>query len=130
MMASVPRRSAAEREFLSTYDPRAFPAVAVTVDLAILSVVSGELSVLLVRRGTAPYVGQWALPGGFGGEKEELDDAAALEMREETGVVADAQLEQLRCYGTPGRDPRMRVVSVAYVAFVAEPPEPAAGTDA
>jgi 8-oxo-dGTP diphosphatase len=130
MMASVPRRSAAEREFLSTYDPRAYPPVAVTVDIAILSVVSGELSVLLVRRGTHPYLGQWALPGGFVGEKEDLDDAAARELREETGVAAGAHLEQLRCYGTPNRDPRMRVISVAYVAFVAEPPDPAAGTDA
>lgn len=119
-----------EQSYLSTYDPRAFPPVAVTVDIAILTVRADELCALLVRRGAHPYLGQWALPGGFVGPAEDLDAAAGRELREETGVVAGAHLEQLRCYGAPDRDPRMRVVSVAYLALVADVPGPVAGTDA
>jgi 8-oxo-dGTP diphosphatase len=119
-----------EQEFLSAYDARKFPPVAVTVDIAILAVRAGELCVLLVRRGMHPYLGQWALPGGFVRDTEDLDTAAERELREETGVVARAHLEQLRCYGAPGRDPRMRVVSVAYLALVADLPGPVADTDA
>ncbi len=119
-----------EREFLAGYDPRAFPPVAVTVDIAILTVRAGRLCVLLIRRGTHPYRGRWALPGGFVGPREDLDAAAARELAEETGVAAGAHLEQLRCYGAPKRDPRMRVVSVAYLALVPDPAQPVAGTDA
>ena len=128
MVGMASRQS--EREFLATYDPRAFPPVAVAVDIAILTVRDGRLCVLLVRRGTHPYRGRWALPGGFVRPKEDLDAAAARELAEETGVGASAHLEQLRCYGSPGRDPRMRVVSVAYLALVPDPATPAAGTDA
>jgi 8-oxo-dGTP diphosphatase len=122
--------NAAEREYLSTYDPRQFPAVAVTVDVAIFTVRADELCVLLVRRGAHPYLGRWALPGGFVRAEEDLDAAAARELREETGVVPHAHLEQLRCYGAPDRDPRMRIFSVAYLALVADLPGPIAGTDA
>ena len=123
-------RVSTEPEFLAGYDPRAFPPVAVTVDIAILTVRAGRLCVLLVRRGTHPYRGRWALPGGFVGPREDLDAAAARELAEETGVAAGAHLEQLRCYGAPKRDPRMRVVSVAYLALVPDPAQPVAGTDA
>jgi 8-oxo-dGTP diphosphatase len=119
-----------EREFLAAYDPNRFPPVAVTVDIAILTVRADELCVLLVRRGTHPYRGRWALPGGFVGAAEDLDTAARRELTEETGVPAHAHLEQLRCYGEPGRDPRMRVVSVAYLAMLPDLPLPVAGTDA
>jgi 8-oxo-dGTP diphosphatase len=120
----------AERDFLAAYDPRRFPPVGITVDVAIFTIRGGELCVLLIRRGKHPALGQWALPGGFVGATEGLDEAAARELREETGVAADAHLEQLRSYGAPGRDPRMRIVSVAYLALVADPPGPRAGTDA
>jgi 8-oxo-dGTP diphosphatase len=119
-----------ERSFLATYDPRQFPPVAVTVDIAILTVRSDALCVLLVRRGSHPYRRRWALPGGFVRVSEDLDTAARRELVEETGVDVDAHLEQLRSYGAPRRDPRMRVFSVAYVALVPDLPRPAAGTDA
>lgn len=121
---------AEERAFLAGYDPRAFPPVAVTVDVAILTVRQGRLCVLLVRRGAHPHKGRWALPGGFVREREDIEAAARRELAEETGVHAQAHLEQLRCYGEPHRDPRMRVISVAYLALLPDPPRPAAGSDA
>jgi 8-oxo-dGTP diphosphatase len=126
----TPHRPDGEEGFLATYDPHAFPPVAVTVDIAILTVRQGQLSVLLVRRAGHPHQGRWALPGGFVTPAESLDAAAARELAEETGVSGPAHLEQLRCYGDPGRDPRMRVVSVAYLALVPEPERPVAGSDA
>lgn len=101
---------------------------AVTVDLVVLTIQSGELCALLVRRGVPPYQGRWALPGGFVLEDEDLDAAAERELREETGI--GGHLEQLASYGTPRRDPRGRVVTVAYLALVPGAPEPLAGTDA
>jgi 8-oxo-dGTP diphosphatase len=125
------RPSAEEQAFLAAYDPAAFPPVAVTVDVVILTVQHGQLCVLLVRRGTHPYLGHWALPGGFVTPGETLDEAAARELAEETGVrTGGFHLEQLGSYGDPGRDPRMRVVSVAYLALVPDPPAPVGGTDA
>lgn len=113
------------------YDPTAFPAVAVTVDLVVLTLRGGELHVLLVERGEEPFRGRLALPGGFVRPDETLDAAAVRELAEETGLRdVPGHLEQLRSYGDPARDPRMRVVSVAYLALAPDLPEPAAGTDA
>lgn len=105
------------------------PPFAVTVDLVVLSVVDDELAVLAIDRGEVPFKGRPALPGGFVLPKEDLEQAAARELAEETGVEVQ-HLEQLGAYGDPGRDPRMRVVSVAYLAFAPEMPVPLAGTDA
>src|ERR1700720_1472495 len=119
-----------EREFLASYDPRSFDPVAVTVDVVTLTIRDGELDVLLVERGVPPFEGQWALPGGFvrPAAIQDLDDAAARELVEETGQRLErVHLEQLATYGTPDRDPRMRVISVAYLAFAPELPEPQAG---
>lgn len=113
------------------YDASRYPPVAVTVDLVVLTLRRGELHVLLVRRGEEPFRGALALPGGFVRPDETLDAAALRELAEETGLRdVPGHLEQLRTYGDPGRDPRMRVVSVAYLALAPDLPEPAAGTDA
>jgi 8-oxo-dGTP diphosphatase len=105
------------------------PPFGVAVDLVVLTVIDGALGALLIERGEEPFAGELALPGGFVHIDEGLDEAAARELAEETGVRV-AHLEQLATYGDPDRDPRMRVVSVAYLAMVPEPPSPMAGTDA
>jgi 8-oxo-dGTP diphosphatase len=113
------------------YDPQAYPPVAVTVDLVVLTIRAGRLSTLLVRRSASPYRGRWALPGGFIHPAEGLEPAARRELAEETGLADPAvHLEQLASYGEPRRDPRMRVVTVAYLALAPELPAPVAGSDA
>ncbi|WP_329519700.1 NUDIX hydrolase [Spirillospora sp. NBC_01491] len=105
--------------------------VAVTVDLVILTIREDELHVLLIERGNRPYLGLPALPGGYVREGETLDEAATRELGEETGLDGDRlHLEQLRTYGDPGRDPRGRVITVAYLALGPDLPIPMAGTDA
>ena len=113
------------------YEPHDYPPVAVTVDVVTFTIVDDQLQVLLVRRGQDPYIGDWALPGGFVLPDEDLDAAVRRELTEETGVVAtQGYLEQLGTYGTPERDPRMRVVTVAYWAILANLPKPRGGGDA
>ena len=116
---------------VTSYNPTAFPPVAVTVDLVVFTIRDEGLSVLLVRRGELPQKGRWALPGGFVRPDEGLTAAAARELAEETGLTgAQVHLEQLASYGDPDRDPRMRVVTVAYLALAPRLPTPLAGTDA
>jgi 8-oxo-dGTP diphosphatase len=102
----------------------------VAVDIVIFTIQSGELRVLLVKRGIPPFADHLAIPGGFVLENESLDQAALRELKEETGV-ADVYLEQLYSFGDPGRDPRGRVISVAYFALIAADRSPLiAGSDA
>ena len=108
------------------------PNCALAVDLVILTVADDRLRVLTIRRGIPPFRGRRALPGGFVLPGEDPLDAAERELGEETGIHGlRVHLEQLGTYGAPRRDPRGRVVSVAYLALVPAPVErPAAGTDA
>jgi 8-oxo-dGTP diphosphatase len=118
------------RRVPADYDPSQFPAFAVTVDVVVLTMSDGRLHVLLVRRGVAPFEGMWAIPGGFKRPTETLDEAAKRELLEETGVDAASLLRQFGAFGDPERDPRMNVVTVAYVAVVRAVGELVAATDA
>ncbi|ONI91658.1 NUDIX hydrolase [Actinosynnema sp. ALI-1.44] len=108
------------------------PAVLIAVDLLILTLRDAQLHVLLVERGVEPYRGHPALPGGFlNNDEEDLLTAARRELHEETDLDGvRLHLEQLSAYGAPGRDPRRRVVSIAYLAIAPGLPEPVAGSDA
>lgn len=113
------------------YDGSPFPPFAVTADLVVLTIRDDDLQVLLIQRGSEPYAHRWALPGGFAQPDEDITESAYRELAEEAGVTrADVHLEQLRAYGAPGRDPRMRVVSVAWLALGPDLPEPVADSDA
>jgi 8-oxo-dGTP diphosphatase len=122
--ARIPPSS--EASFLRRYRPSDFPRPSVTVDVAAFTILDAELRVMLVRRGEHPYKGAWALPGGFvrvgdahRDQGEDLDVAAAREIEEETGLPpSDIFFEQLGAFGKAGRDPRMRVITVAYYALV------------
>jgi 8-oxo-dGTP diphosphatase len=106
-------------------------AFSVTVDLVVFTIRDERLCVVAVRRAVAPFRGRWALPGGFVRDDEDLLEAAQRELAEKTGLgTLPVHLEQLATYGEPRRDPRMRVVSVAYLALAPALPEPAAATAA
>ena len=108
-----------------------YPILHVTVDIVVLTVRDDELCALVIRRGEPPYQGRWALPGGLVEIDEDLETAARRELREETSVSpGSVRLEQLATYGAPGRDPRHRTVSVAWLAVLPHPAEARAGTDA
>lgn len=110
-----------------TYD---FPRPALTVDCVIFGFRDGALEILLIRRGIPPFEDHWALPGGFVRENEDIEDAARRELAEEADITG-VFLEQLCTIGTPGRDPRGHVVTVAHYALVRPDQHPAKGdTDA
>ena len=125
-----------EGEEKAAYDVTVFERSSVTVDVVAFTARADRLHVLLVRRGVWPFAGRWALPGGFVRGDEDLDAAARRELCEETGLAGAAYLEQLYTFGAPDRDPRTRVISVAYYALLPGPDsglpviEPQAGTDA
>ncbi len=94
-----------------------YPRPALTVDCVVFGMDEGDLKVLLIKRGVEPFLGKWALPGGFVRMEESLEDGARRELEEESGI-RPSHLEQLYTFGAPGRDPRGRVVTVAYFALV------------
>ncbi|MFZ5876443.1 MAG: NUDIX hydrolase [Nitrospirota bacterium] len=94
-----------------------YPHPAVTTDIVIFTIRDEQLKVLLIKRSGQPYRGKWALPGGFVGMDESLEQSAARELEEETGV-SGVYLEQLYTFGEPRRDPRERVITVAYYALI------------
>ena len=96
-----------------------WPRPMVTVDAVVFSLAEGNTQVLLVNRGREPYKGKWAVPGGFVEIDEELEDAVARELQEETGLTG-VHLEQMRAFGTRGRDPRGRQISIAFTGIATE----------
>lgn len=112
------------------YDPNEFDRPSVTVDVVIFSLVKDELQVLLIKRQAAPFANMWAIPGSFVKIEEALEEAAVRALADETGVE-DVYTEQLYTFGTPGRDPRTRVITIAYFALVPHDAiHPQAGRDA
>lgn len=103
-----------------------YPRPALTVDCVVFGFDGGGLKVVLIRRAFAPFAGTWALPGGFVDMDEDIDQAARRELAEETHLN-NVFLEQLYTFGSPGRDPRGRIVSVAYYALVRPDQHPATG---
>ncbi len=119
-------------EITETYDVSKYERPSVTVDVVIFSILDKMLKALLIKRKVWPYKDVWAIPGGFVRMDESLEQAAYRELAEETGVAgADVYLEQLFTFGEPDRDPRTRVITVAYFALVsADKINPQAATDA
>ena len=110
---------------METSRVREVPRVAVSVDLVVLTVRSSQLSALVWRRDAEPYLGRWGLPGGFIRLAEDLPTTAARVLADRAGLPdAPVHLEQLRTYGYPDRDPRQRVLSVAYLGIAPDLPAP------
>lgn len=106
-----------------------WPRPMVTADALVFAVCGGRKSVLLIKRGNEPYKGLWAIPGGFVEMDEELETAAKRELFEETGIEG-VELKQMHAFGTVGRDPRGRMITIVYTATLDKEIEPKAGDDA
>ena len=121
-----------EAEYLKTYDDDAWKKPSLTADICIVSKKDADERILLIRRGNHPYLGKWALPGGFSEEGERIEETAARELSEETEIELTAkELTLVGVYSKPGRDPRGWTVTAAYLAVV-DPDEvkPVAADDA
>ena len=110
-------RGLTEAEAIARYQSRNYPKPALTADIVVLSRLENKLQVLLVARGGPPYLGKLALPGGFANENEPIEETAARELAEETGVEG-LSMELVGVFSRPGRDPRGWVVSAAFAALV------------
>lgn len=116
-------------EFLAEYDLKRYDRPSVTLDNVVLAELSGKKAVLLIRRRNHPFIGDLAFPGGFLEMDEDLSDGAERELFEETGVTGVAPV-QLGAYGRPGRDPRGRIITVAFVSELPDGAVPKAADDA
>ena len=121
------KKGLTEAEFLAAYDPSKWERPSVTVDM--FCYCRENRSLLMVKRGGHPFIGKWALPGGFLEPDETAEQAVRRELAEETGVNADAII-LLRAFSDPHRDPRTRIVTVAYIAVLDRLPDARAGDDA
>lgn len=117
MVTRAKPRDDEEARFLASYNPDDYDRLSVAVDVVLISAFDGDLFTLVARRREHPHKDRWALPGGFVRPKESLEDAAARLLAGK-GSLTGVFLEQLYTFGTPDRDPRTRVVSVAYYALV------------
>lgn len=118
-MAEATKEPRQQETIPPAYDVTRYARPSVTVDLVILTLQENDLRVLLIQRGNVPYAGMWALPGGFVHMDESLHETARRELAEETGLQGeDIYLEQLYSFGDPQRDPRTRVITIAYFALV------------
>ncbi len=111
------RNNHSEEQFLAQYDTAEFPHPSVAVDVVLLTVAESALHVVLVRRPEPPFRGRWALPGGFVGMQESFEEAVERVLKSKARI-AGVFTEQLYTFGAPDRDPRTRVISVAYYALV------------
>ncbi len=98
-----------------------WPRPMVTVDAAVFGFFTGKAKLLLIRRKNQPFQGKWALPGGYVGINEELEDAVARELAEETGLL-NVSLEQMHTFGKCGRDPRGRQITIVFMGTSTEKP--------
>jgi 8-oxo-dGTP diphosphatase len=105
-----------------------WPRPMVTVDAAVFGLFGDRPRMLLVKRKNDPYAGKWAIPGGFIGIDEELEDAVARELKEETGLTGVA-LEQMHTFGTVGRDPRGRQITVCFMGIITQGQDKIKGGD-
>ena len=106
-----------EKEFLEAYDPGDYERPSNTVDILVFTVIDRQLSLLLIRRKDHPWINKWALPGGFVEIDEDLSKAAVRELKEEAGIGDDLYFRQLYTFGKADRDPRMRVITTAYMTL-------------
>ena len=111
------KRGLTEAEAIARYRAKNYPKPALTADIAVFAKGQGQLKLLLIRRGGHPYLGCWALPGGFADQGERIEQTAARELEEETHL-SGLPLKLVGVYSTPGRDPRGWTVSVAYAVCV------------
>ena len=99
-----------------------WPRPMVTVDAVVFTLAANTTKLLLINRKKKPFKGQWALPGGFIGIDEELEDAVVRELKEETGI-SDVKLKQIHAFGKCGRDPRGRQITIVYMGIISKKPQ-------
>lgn len=109
-----------EEEYLAAYHPEDYDRPSVTSDILLFTTRKHRLYILLIQRDIPPYKGKWAVPGGFIRIDETAEQAAVRKLREETGIRQDIYMEQLQTFSSVHRDPRMRILSVAYIAMAPE----------